>query len=90
MQSTIVCIALKCPGSPLTLLIVLVCTIPQHTAEVGVSLLPLVPGLPEISVTRSCGLRGPWTAGVWDFQPEEELQNLGTHRRKIMTSGSVF
>ena len=24
-------------------------------------LLLLVPGLPEISVTRSCGLRGPWT-----------------------------
>ena len=38
--------------------LVLVCTI---VPEVGVSLLPLVAGLPEISVTRSCGLRGPWT-----------------------------
>ena len=38
--------------------LVLVCTI---VPEVGVSLVPLVAGLPEISVTRSCGLRGPWT-----------------------------
>ena len=58
--------------------LVLVCTI---VPEVGVSLLPLVAGLPEISVTRSCGLRGGdpgWTqAGeVCDLQPVEGLLDL--------------